>query len=232
MPIVKLLAFTGLLFLASCSIPPVDPTYISTVPADARSFARAQKAVRACIVDQDRKMALKRFRQAGFDVKEQPLKLRTGATINRAFISDPDDEVFILFTPNRCYVGLKNMTPSQSAKLAQRWVRAFGAKSNAAVGDGLSDHVSGAWRHFFTEPARIPEKAAYSHRVYIAAYKTWPHGPYDPQRQYGYDISGLFPDVPGAAIELVHVTACLPHIKTGPRSGIFLPCSGPSFRPR
>lgn len=124
------------------------------------------------------------------------------------------------------------MTPSQSAKLAQRWVRAFDAKSNAEVGDGLSDHVSGAWRHFFTEPARIPDKAAYSHRVYIAAYKTWPQGPYDPQRQFGYDIYGLFPEAPGAAIGLNHVVTCQPHIKTGPRSGIFLPGSGPSFRPR
>ena len=82
--------------------------------------------------------------------------------------------------------------------------------------DGLSDHVSGAWRNFFTEPARIPDKAAYYHRIYIAAYKTWPSGPYDPQRNLPYRAESIFPDGPGAAVRLSHVTECKPQIKTGP----------------
>ncbi|WP_412565293.1 hypothetical protein [Thalassobius sp. MITS945101] len=98
MSVLRLCAVASLLVLAACEIPAVDPTYISEVPADTRSFARAQKAVRACVIDKDRETVLKRFRQAGFDVSERPFKLRTGATINRAFISDPDDEVFV-FSP-------------------------------------------------------------------------------------------------------------------------------------
>lgn len=231
MSVLRLCAAASLLVLAACEIPAVDPTYISEVPADARSFARAQKAVRACVIDKDRETALKRFRQAGFDVSERPFKLRSGKTFMRAFVTDPDDKVFVLFIPNGCYVGLRNMTPAQSVQLAQRWVRAFDAKSNAEIGDGLSDHVAGAWRHFFTEPGRLPEKAAYDHRVYIAAYKTWPQGPYDPQRLFADDLSGLFPEAPGAAIRLNHVASCQLAVKSGPWPGKFSPCPGPTFRP-
>ena len=91
--------------------------------------------------------------------------------------------------------------------------------------------MSGAWRRFFTEPARIPDKAAYSHRIYIAAYKTWPQGPYDPQRNVAYSIDGTFPNKPGAAVRLSHVTECNPRFATGPRSGVFLPCSASTYTP-
>lgn len=214
--------------LAGCGIPPVDKTLISDNPASAESFAIAQKAVRACYGAN----ALSKFRRAGFGVSTQQFQLKNGRESTRIFISSPDDAVSVLYHGDSCYVGLKNMTPSQSAQLAQIWVKAFEAKPNSAYGDGLSDHVSGAWRNFFTEPASIPDKAAYTHRIYIAAYKTWPSGPYDPQRNIPYSIEGIFPDGQGAAVELSHVIECKPHVSTGPRSGAFLPCSGPTYKPR
>lgn len=147
-------------------------------------------------------------------------------------ISAPDDAVSVLYHKDRCFVGLENMTPSQSAQLAQIWVRAHRAKPNSEFGDGLSDRVSRAWRHVFSEPAQSPDKAAYDHRIFISAYKTWPHGPYDPQRNLPFDTDGVFPETPGAAVGLVHAIKCNPLITTGPRTGANLPCSGPTYRPR
>lgn len=224
----KALSVFFLFGLAGCGIPPVNKALISDVPADAQSFAVAQKAVRACYGAN----SLSKFRRAGFGVSSQQVEIRGGRKIKRTLISSPDEAVSVLKHGNTCYVGLKNMTPSQSSRLASIWVKAFDAKPNSEFGDGLSDHVSGAWRRFFTEPANIPNKAAYIHRIYIAAYKTWPHGPYDPQRNIPFSIEGTFPDTAGAAVRLSHVIECKPNIKTGPRSGAFLPCSGPTYRPR
>jgi hypothetical protein len=54
--------------LAGCTIAPVDPTWISEFPANARSFAVAQQAVRACYGEN----ALDKFRRAGFGVATKP----------------------------------------------------------------------------------------------------------------------------------------------------------------
>lgn len=223
---------TFFLFLISgCTIAPVDPTYISRVPADAQSFAVAQKAVRACYGEN----ALDKFRLAGFGVSVQQVKKSNGHQIQHTRISSPDPDVYVLYHGNRnatkCYVGLKGMTPSQSSELAGIWVKAFDAKPNSEFGDGLSDHVSGAWRNYYEEPPRFPDKAAYYHRTNIAAYKTWPYGPYDPQKDFGYDIDGFFPEAPGAAVKLSYIKECRPHVSTGPRSGAFLPCSRSDFQP-
>ena len=228
----KLIAGISLFGLASCSIPPVDTTYISSTPADAGSFALAQRAVRACTNVLDRANVLTRFRQSGFKVQQQQITLRRGRTTERVTITAPDPRVRVLYGGGACYVGLENMTPEQSYQLARIWVKSYGAQPNSAYGDGLSDHVSGAWRRFFTEPARFPDKAPYYHRIYIAAYKTWPSGPYDPQRNIAYSVEGIFPDKPGAAVRLSHTAECKPIVKTGPKSGAFLPCSGPAFRPK
>lgn len=222
--------FTCLMVLAACGIPPMDPTFVSKTPANARSFAVAQDAARACI-GRDRAASERKFRRAGFGFATQKVKVRGGREIDRFVITPPDDAVSVLYSVGGCHIGLEDMTPSQSAQLAQIWVKAYDAKPNSEFGDGLSDHVSGAWRNFFTEPHRFPDKAAYAHRIYIAAFKTWPQGPYDPQRNVPYNIDGLFPDKPGAAIRLSHVEQCIGHIKTGPRSGAFLPCSGATYRP-
>lgn len=230
MPVPKFLSTLCLLVLIGCEIPPVDTTLISKTPADAKSFAVAKQAVRACKSLTNRE---KNFRRAGFGYSTQPFKLRNGREISRISVSSPNDAVFVLIDGSECYVGLEYMTPSQSYELAQIWVQSYDAQPNSAHGDGLSDHVSGAWRNFFTEPARFPDKAAYSHRVYIASYKTWPHGPYDPQHNIAYDIGDFFPkNRPGAAVKLTHAIKCEPIVSTGPRSGAFLPCSGPDFRPK
>ncbi|WP_424967024.1 hypothetical protein [Dinoroseobacter sp. S375] len=224
-------SFIAFLTVIGCTVPPVDPTFISSVPADPQSFAVAQKAVRACSDPLNKERVLKNFQRAGFTVSQYPVASRFGGTATRIDVSAPDPAVSVLYQSGRCYVGLEGMTPSQSAQLAEIWVNAHNARPNSEFGDGLSDHVSGAWRHFFTEPARVPSKAAYYHRIYIAAYKTWPHGAYDPQSSFAYDISGVFPDKPGAAVELNHAFECKPYHVTGPNSGAYLPCSEPDYRP-
>lgn len=221
-------SIVGLLGLSGCGIPSVDPTYISDVPADAQSFAVAQKAVRACYGEN----AISKLRRAGFGVSSQEVKLKNGRMALRYNVTSPDKRVTVLYQNKSCIVGLESMTPSQSAQLARIWVKAYDAKPNSEYGDGLSDHVSGAWRNFFTEPARFPDKAAYYHRIYIASYKTWPHGPYDPQRNIAYSIEGHFPKTKGAAVKLTHAIECQPIVSTGPKTGAFLPCSGPAYRPR
>lgn len=219
-----------LLAVAGCGIPPVESTYISKTPANQASFAIAKKAAKACSDVAHIEEVRRNFQRAGFGVSVQRVVGRTGRTVPRTIISSPDEAVTVLIIGNSCYVGLENMTPNQSKQLAQIWVDAHGAQPNSATGQGLSDHVSGAWRRFFTEPYRIPDKAAFYHKVYIAAYKTWPHGPYDPQRSAGYSIPE-YPRKPGAAVELTHVIECQPHVQTGPRSGMFLSCSAPEYRP-
>lgn len=230
MPRRKLILFATILATAGCEIPPVDETYISKTPASSKSFAVAERAVKACSDLADREKVQRNFQRAGFGVSVQHVIAKTGRQIPRMIISPPDEAVSVLYFGSSCYVGLEGMTPDQSKQLAQIWVDAHGAQPNSAYGDGLSDHVSGAWRRFVSEPHRIPDKAAYSHRIFIGAHKTWPHGPYDPQRDVGFAIPE-FPKVPGAAVHLNHVVECRPHVKTGPRSGVFLPCSGPEYRP-
>lgn len=214
------------LVLAGCGIPPVNTKFISSTPAAASSYAVAQRAVRACSKLPDKEATLRAFKRSGFRANQTETPRRNGGgTFTRFTIEAPDNAVSVLLSGGDCYVGLESMTPTQSYNLASIWVRAYGAKSNSALGDGLSDHVSGAWRKSFTEPARLPDRAAYEHRIYIAAYKTWPHGPYDPQRGVGYNIAGLFPDKPGAAVKLSYVRTCRPIVSTGPNSGAFLPCT-------
>ncbi|WP_299680286.1 hypothetical protein [uncultured Roseobacter sp.] len=218
------------LFVAGCGIPPVDTEFISSVPADTQSFAVAERAVRACTDVIDREKVRRNLERAGFGVTIQQVKAKNGRTIPHMIISAPHEAVSVLYLGSSCFVGLENMTPDQSARLARIWVDAHGAQPNSAFGDGLSDHVSGAWRRFFTEPHRFPDKAAYRHRIYIAAYKTWPNGPYDPQRSVPFSIPD-FPAKPGAAVELNHAFDCLPDVRTGPTSGVLLQCSGPEYRP-
>ncbi len=227
------LALVGLcaVILTGCGIPPVDTTYVSREPASAQDFAVARRAVEACTDPRRSDRMRAAFERAGFTVSDKTEALRNGRTITRMIVDDPRDRVSVLVGGGDCFVGLVGMTPRQSAELAQIWVRAHQAQPNSAFGDGLSDHVSGAWRRFFTEPPRFPDKAAYRHRIYIAAYKTWPHGPYDPQRGFGYDLGQVFPDTPGAAVKLDHVFECQPMVETGPNRGVFLPCSGPVYRP-
>ncbi len=230
----------AILGLVGCTVPPVDGKLISNEPASARSFALAQRAVRACTNVTNRNAVLSNFRRAGFQVAAQKVKTKTGAEVERITVTAPDPSVSVLYYNNglstrqssRCFVGLENMTPEQSKQLAQIWVKAHGAKPNSASGDGLSDHVSGAWRHFFTEPEQLPTKAAYKHRIYIAAYKTWPHGPYDPQGNLPYDISGVFPDRPGAAVALRSAAECQTRFAIEVNGGNFVPCSGAAYRPK
>ncbi|MEM8970745.1 MAG: hypothetical protein AAGD43_01600 [Pseudomonadota bacterium] len=225
---IKCALICAALWIASCGIPPVDTQFISETPADPQSYVIAERAVRACTGLPDRDTVLRSFETAGFGVAVEQVAAQSGRTVPRVIVSPPDEAVVVLYLGNSCYVGLEGMTPSQSAQLAQIWVEAHRAEPNSAFGDGLSDHVAGAWRRFFTEPHRIPDKAAYTHRIFIAAYKTWPHGPYDPQRQVGYSIPA-FPEKPGAAISLSHVIQCRPQVSTGPGRGVFLPCSGPEY---
>lgn len=210
--------------LAGCGIPPVDTSMISQTPADSRRYTVAQKAVKACSQMPDGGKVLRYFRQSGFSVSKKKMALRGGREISRVVVKAPDPDVSVLYHGSGCYVGLKGMTPDQSYRLAGIAARALNAQPNSAYGEGLSDHVAGAWRRFFTTPPRFPDKAAYEHRIFVAAYKTWPHGPYDPQRSVPFNIDGLFPKAPGAAVKISYTSECKPIVSTGPRSGVFLPC--------
>ena len=132
--------------LFGCGIPPVDTTLVSRTPADAKSFAVAKQAVRACKSLTNRE---KNFWRAGFGYSTQPVALRNGREISRVIVSPPNDAVSVLIDGSSCYVGLENMTPSQSHELVQIWVKSYDAQPNSVYGDGLSDDVSGAWRNFF-----------------------------------------------------------------------------------
>lgn len=213
--------------LGACGIPPVDPTYISDTPADAGSFALAQRAVRACSDMYSPGAVERKLQQAGFEVRVTGEGLRNGRLVNRLEIAAPDDDVTVHYYDDTCFVGLVGMTPEQSYDLAQIWVKAHQATPNSAHGDGLSDHVVGAWRRFFEEPA-ASGKAAYRHRIYITAFKTWPYGPYDPARSLGYAIEP-FPKVPGAAVKLSHVAQCDASVMSAAEGAV---CSGPAYRPR
>ena len=227
----KTLLTLGILGLSGCVAAPVNTSLISTAPASEANFTVAQQAVKACKNVINRSQVLNNFRKFGFGVSEQLVSGQSNRSYTRAIITPPTDAVSVLFHPSRCYVGLKGMTPSQSVRLAQIWVDAYNARPNSDFGDGLSHHVSGAWRRFVDEPARIPDKAAYKHRIYIAAYKTWPTGPYDPQKNLPFEVDSAFPNAAGAAVSLRHGTDCISYIKTGPRSGVFLACSEPDFKP-
>lgn len=219
LPALSALCLAG---LAACGIPPVDTATISTTPANAASFAVAQQAVRACIDMDERDTQIRNFRRAGFDV--------TISSQGQITVTAPDDAVTVLLHHRSCWVGLEYMTPQQSVQLAQIWVDAYDATSNAANGQGLSSHVANAWRNIFTEPEVFPETPAYRHTIYIAAYKTWPSGPYDPQRGTSFDLGDPFPDVPGAAVSLRHNVACKsPFPGGGP--GSIMQCDGPAYRP-
>lgn len=217
--------------LVACGVPAMDTRLISHSPADAQSYAVAQRAVRACTQVTLPKTVLASFEREGFSVYRSQGTGGRGQSFKRYDIRSPDPDVIVLYAEENCWVGLKGMTPAQSAALARIWVDAHQARPNSDFGDGLSDHVSGAWRRFFTEPAQPPAKPAYHHKIYISAYKSWPSGPYDPQRNIAYSVDGVFPDVPGAAVRLFHTVECQPHVKTGPSSGAFLLCSGPDYVP-
>lgn len=215
--IVSILALT-----VSCGIPPVDETFISNTPASAEDMLVARNAVTACGHLPNRAKAKASFEQFGFTILPTEETRGNGKTYSRLKIQAPSPRVKVIFAAGkslggRCYVGVENMTPNQSAELARGWVRKYKANSNSEYGDGLSDHVSGAWRSFFTE---VP----YHHRVYIAAYKTWPHGPYDPQRQFGFDVSDVFPKRPGAAVSLSYAMDCIGVQMTSKDTGVIYFC--------
>lgn len=229
----KVLSVCGLFAVAGCGIPPVDPTFISDTPASAQSFAVAARAVRACTPVFSEDTVERNFRAAGFSVGETRSQTQGSRTNKWGAIIAPDPAVKVHYTLYRtltqqnatCYVGLENMTPEQSKQLAQIWVKAHGAKSNAEHGDGLSDHVSGAWRRFYSDPEDGPAEGAYWNRMYIAAYKTWPHGPYAVPRSPVSGAQNVFPDKPGAAVRLNLVSACKADLYLNKDKNGLLPCS-------
>ncbi|TCS60016.1 hypothetical protein EDD52_11626 [Primorskyibacter sedentarius] len=171
----------AMLGLAGCpGIPPVNTATISQTPASNRLFAQAKEAVRICSKLPDWKAVYSAFGAAGYEIRTLDALGQDGRVVQRThFVNGEDAEIFLIATPRGCTVGIENMTPAQSFELAQPWVKAFGAKTNAELGQGLSPHVVQAWRSIRDD-----------RHVYIAAHKTWPADNY------------VFPDVPGAAATL------------------------------
>ncbi len=184
--------------LSACVSSQFDEAMISEIPADASSLAIAQQAVKACASLPDEDGVSRSFKQAGFQVSKQPVALSNGRETERMLVKAPNENVSVLVHGNNCYVGVVGMTPGQSVELAQHWVSKFKAHSNSAHGDGSAEQVAGAWRKF-------ENKVGLEHTVFIAAYKSWPTGPYDPQRNVAFSVSDLFPNVPGAAVKLNYI---------------------------
>ncbi len=207
-----------LAFLSGCGIPPVDTKTISQSPARPQDMALAQKAVRACAGVPDNDNVTRALTNAGFQVTTVQAPIRGGRTVSRYDVQSPNDRVIVFYQARTCYVGVVDMTPAQSKELATFWVDAYDAKPNGTYGDGLSDHVSGAWRRYFYDwPNHI--------NLYIAAYKTWPSGPYDPQNKYGFDIGDVFPNTKGAAVKLEYVSQCKSYKPLGKDTEIVRTCS-------
>ena len=72
--------------VAGCEISPVDTRLVSTVPADAQSFAIAERAVRACTDVTNAEKVRRNFQRAGFEVTVQMVQAKTGRTIQRTLI--------------------------------------------------------------------------------------------------------------------------------------------------
>lgn len=227
------LAVCCVLGAAGCGIPPVDTTYISAVPASAQSFAVAQRAVRACSTVSSPDRVLSNFRKAGFQVSDTRSRTFGGASTELGSIIAPDPTVTVFYEVAQydkrqiaeCNVGLAGMTPEQSKQLADIWVKAHGAKSNAEHGDGLSDHVSGAWRRLYTGPKNAPPEAAYIHRLFITSFKTWPHGPYAVRSHIPSAAKEVFPKKPGAAVRLRQTSECQNGLFLNAGENGLLPCS-------
>ena len=148
-----------------------------------------------------------KFRAAGFKVDGR-LENRRGRIIDRVIITAPDEDVSVLYHNTHCFVGLANMTPEQSELLAQFWVETHDAKSNAEIGQRLTDHAANAWRSSTPVSNRSPDQRVCRQRVFIAAFKTWPQGAYHPGKRLGFRTAGVFPSGPGAAVKLNQFVTC------------------------
>lgn len=137
-------------------------------------------AVNACAKLPDTEAVLSGLEEIGFKRTRKDASKNQSSDPFDEVVSDPSGNLKIEASSQGCIVGLEGMTPEQSYELALPWVDAYGARTNASLGQGLSQHVIEAWRA--TSPQGVP--------IFIAAYKTWPLR------------SNVASDLPGSAVRL------------------------------
>lgn len=112
------------------------------------------------------------FKAIGYRENKAGYLLRNGESKFVGGYFFKDDKIEVVANANGCTIGLVNMTPQQAYELAKPWADKYQGKTNAELGQGLSDLVVQAWRNKTDE-----------HTVMVAAYKTWVPGyrPFDEQ---------------------------------------------------
>ncbi|MEM8978879.1 MAG: hypothetical protein AAGD04_05305 [Pseudomonadota bacterium] len=168
--------------LLGCGVS-VDEDLISTQPAPKLEFVEARKAAALCAKHAPDWAALEEaFKSAGYAKSKDPRLAGFARSTGTAVLDKANTGMRVLVGEKNdqegaCIIGLEGMTPEQSFALAQPWVGAFEAVTNAERGQGLSQNAAQAWASF--EAERI---------IYIVAYKTW---------------NVLFQ--PGAAVRLIYI---------------------------
>lgn len=179
-----LLCLLGLIECAT--IPPVNKATMSGSAAPANAFAQAQRAVQVCSRLPNASAMFDGFEAMGFRSTSAPDRVSRQQIANggeRVVIPNvrfDNGQVIVQAGLDYCHVGLRNMTPSQSLRLGEMLAGRYGARTNAELGQGLSDHVVQAWQ---VRNSSVP-------KVLIASLKTWP-----------WD-RGQWPKTPGAAVTL------------------------------
>lgn len=74
-----LILFCAALFVQACGTTAVNKTYISNAPADAKSFAVATRAVKACADLTNTETVRRNFQRAGFGVSIEEVTVKRGA---------------------------------------------------------------------------------------------------------------------------------------------------------
>lgn len=176
-----------LLGLIGCaSVPPVNTATVSASAASANAFAQAQRAAQVCSRLPNASAMLDGFEAMGFRSASAPDSVVRQQVANggqRVVVPNvrfDNGDVIVQAGMTYCYVGLRNMTPTQSLQLGQMLANRYGALTNAELDQGLSDQVVQAWQ---VRNSSVP-------KVLIASHKTWP-----------WD-RGRWPNTAGAAVTL------------------------------
>ena len=178
MRLISFIVFSSVLVISGCRT--ADGISQSTpVEASDDQFAFASQAAKVCSDNfPDYKAAEAKFKSLGYE----EVGWQAGY---RYYRSESTDVILIIGRMAKeriCIVGLENMTPDQSYKLALPWVNKYDAVTNAERGQGLSDKAVQAWASFGD-----------SWNVYIAADKSW------------QEKREPFPKTPGASIRLIYL---------------------------
>ncbi len=178
MRLISSIAFSAVLAVSGC-MTAEGTNQTAPVEASDEQFAFASQAAKVCSDNfPNEKAAEAKFKSLEYEEVG-------GQTGFRYYRSESTDVILVIGRMSKeriCIVGLENMSPDQSYKLALPWVNKYGAITNAERGQGLSKKVVQAWASFDD-----------NRNVYIAASKSW------------QESREPFPKTPGASIRLIYL---------------------------